>query len=261
MQSSLERLQADFATALRDAALPPALAQALVGSDAQLAARLRLYRGNVFAAWRHALALAYPVLQALVGSDCFDTLAERYGRVHPSRDGDLNCFGAAFAAFVAGDAATAKLPYLSDVAALEWLVHRAQRAADAPMLPRERLVALSPGELLAARFPLHPACAWLASAHPVCSIWTAHQTHSTIELSRVAPRAECALVTRRRWRVTVTPITRGDVLALDALRAGADMDATISAALHGDRGFEFAKAFLRWIECGVFAAADAPPAR
>lgn len=261
MPSSLEQLQADFSAALVGDALPSGLAAALIGDDAHAAARLRLYRRNVFATWRHALALAYPVVQALLGPECFDGVAERYGRAHPSRDGDLNRFGAAFGAFLAGDAATSSLPYLRDVAALEWAVHRAHFAADAPAIPRQRIVALSPAQLLAARFVLHPACAWLASTHAICSLWSAHQADSTLALRAIADRPEFALVTRRRWRVTVTPITRGDAIALDALRAGADMDHTISAALHGDPTFEFAKAFLRWLECDVFTGFDDAPAR
>lgn len=260
MPSSLESLQADFSAALTGAAVPAHLAQALIGSEAHLAARLALYRRDVSSGWRNALALAFPVVLALVGADCFDGLAERYGRAHPSTDGDLHRFGAHFPAFVAVDAAVSGLPYLHDVAALEWAVHGAQRAADVAPLPRERLVALSPAGLLAARFAVHPACTWLASPHPIVGIWSAHQADATTGLDSIGAGPEYALVSRRRWRVTVTPITRGDVLALDALRAGADMDRTISAALLGDASFEFAKAFLRWLDCHVFTGFDAPPA-
>ena len=253
MSPSLESVQAAFADALLDAAVAAPLADALVESGALLDARLALYRRHVSATWRAALELQYPVLQALLGADCFSDLAARYGRAHPSRHGDVNRFGAGFAAFVANDAVLASLPYLGDVAALEACLHRARYAADAPALPRERLVALSPAELLAARFVLQPACAWIASPHPVCSIWSAHQPDSTLALDAIAPRAECALVTRRGWRVTLMPVTRGDAIALDALRAGADMDATISAALQVDPAFQFAPAFLRWLDAQVFS--------
>jgi len=256
MPLSLDQLQEAFAATLVADEVPTQLSAALIESGEHLTARLTLYRRNVFGAWRQALAAAYPVVHALVGPECFSDVAHHYCRLHPSTSGDLNQFGARFAEVLATEPATATLPYLGDVAALEWAVHRLHHAADTPPVPRERIAALSPTQLLSSRFLLHPGCWWMASTHPLCSIWTAHQPDSTIELSSIAHKPEFALVTHRRWRVTVVPITSGDVIALDALKAGADMDRTISAALQGDPTFDFAKAFVRWLDCDVFVGVD-----
>ncbi|WP_071651562.1 MNIO family bufferin maturase, partial [Duganella phyllosphaerae] len=93
--------------------------------------RLTLYRGNLAATATKALAAAYPVIAALVGHAFFGALARAYVRAQPSQDGDLNRFGAQLGDFLDDFPPAATLPYLADMARLEWAVHRAHYAADA----------------------------------------------------------------------------------------------------------------------------------
>lgn len=254
MLLSLEHLQTYFAAALAGEATPPQLSGALVeGTD-----RIALYRRNMRATWRQALANAYPVVRALIGEECFSDAARAYGKTHPSISGNLNTFGGRFAEFIAAWPVTRMLAYIGDIASLEWAIHRTHYAADARPLQRERITALTPNQLLRSRFAVHPACAWLASAHPVCSIWIAHRESGKFDFP---PEPEFALVTRRSWDVTVTRVTRGEFVALDALRAGADMDETIATALRADSAFDFGKAFVRWLNGNVLIGFDEAPAR
>jgi len=257
MSARLDRLQADFAAALVEPSAAAALTPALVGHDAGVLDRLALYRGNVSAAWEKALANAYPVVRALVGDEFFGGLARAYSRAHPSVSGDLNRFGARFGAFVDEFEHTRSLPYLGDVAALEWSVHVAHYAADPVALTRERIGALPPDELLMARFALHPACAWLRSRFPIASIWLAHQPQATAGLPDSLDRSELAMVVRPRWRVEVLLSSAGELAALAQLRNGADVEAAITAGLQAEPGFAFPKALVRWLDCSVLVE---PPA-
>jgi hypothetical protein len=256
MSLSLERLQAEFAAALTTAGRAPEFASALLERDTHALERMALYRANMIGAWQQALAAAYPVVRTLLGAEFFGELARAYGQTHPGTSGDLNLFGARFGEFVATFRHTQGLPYLADVAALEWAVHRAHYAADAEPLRRERIAALQSDELLAARFVLHPACTWLASPHPITTIWLAHQPRSDVELPETLDERQFAFVVRPRWRVEVLSATAGEIVALDALRAGASMDDTIAAALRADHDFDFARAFLRWLDHNVFVGIE-----
>ncbi|MFX9866817.1 DNA-binding domain-containing protein, partial [Acinetobacter baumannii] len=89
------------------------------------------YRATSIANATAALRLAYPVCRLITGDDYFDALARRYRAACPSRDGDLNRYGDRFAAFLDGFEPVRALPYLPDVARLEWSVHVATMAADA----------------------------------------------------------------------------------------------------------------------------------
>jgi len=144
----LEVLQADFAAALLDGDAAPALLPSLHDRGERTLGRLALYRGNVHAAWDKALGNAFPVVRALVGDEFFAALGRAYARAYPSSSGDLNMFGGCFAPFVGSFEHARSLPYLSDVATLEWAVHCAHYAADANALPRERMAAISPHDLL-----------------------------------------------------------------------------------------------------------------
>ena len=248
---SLERLQADFAAALWDADAASSLLPALDPGDVRSAHRLGLYRGNLHGAWNTALANAYPVVRALVGEGFFAALARAYGRAHPSASGDLNEFGMQFSAFVHAYARTQALPYLSDVAALEWRVHRAHYAADAPLLARERMAVISPHDLLVARFGLHPACTWLQSPYPIATIWRAHQSDADVALPLTLDRAECALVVRPQWRAEVVESSTAEIAALAQLRAGGAMDDAIGAAFDADAKFDFARTLVRWLDLSV----------
>ncbi|MGH8709118.1 MAG: HvfC/BufC family peptide modification chaperone, partial [Burkholderiales bacterium] len=126
---------------------------------------LRVYRANVFGNWSAALGGAYPIMRVIVGTQFFERLAHDYSQVSPSTSGDLHEYGAQLAPFLDDYAHTRDLPYLPDVARLEWLVHRAYYVADAPPFDRSR-----PTE---AR--LAPECALLESAWPLQRIWAAHQ--------------------------------------------------------------------------------------
>ncbi len=251
MSARLERIQAGFAAALAEPGAAAALLPALVTVDARVLDRLALYRGNVSAAWEKALANAYPVVRALVGDEFFGGLAQAYARAHPSVSGDLNRFGARFAEFIDGFEHTRSLPYLGDVAALEWSVHAAHSAADPVVLTRERIAAFPPDELLTARFALHPACAWLRSPFPIATIWRAHQPQAQVALPDSLDRGELALVVRPRWRVEVLSSSAGELAALARLREGADVEDAITAGLQAEPGFAFPKALVRWLDYGI----------
>lgn len=250
MPPSLERVQSDFAAALASPERAGDLIAALAATDRVLE-RLALYRGNVRAAREKALANAYPVVYALVGDEFFSGLAREYGRAHPSRSGDLNRFGDRFAAFLKDFEHARALPYLGDVAALEWQVHRAQYAADADTLARDRLGMLPAERLLGTRFALHPACAWTRSRFPVASIWRAHQSDAGCALPDGLDRGEFALVARPRRRVEVLPSSAGEIAALGQLRDGADMGCAIDAALAAEPRFDFARALVRWLDHAI----------
>jgi len=157
--SALARLQREF----------------MAGLAGEEAGAIAIHRGNVRSARHDALAATYPVVRRLVGDAFFRALALRYGEAHPSRSGDLHLYGEALAAFVADDPFARALPYLADVARLEWACHEALHAADAPPLDALALARVPPGRQHAIRFLLHPSVRLLACGHPVAALREANQ--------------------------------------------------------------------------------------
>lgn len=176
------------------------------GSDP--AARYAVYRNNVVISLIDALADAFPVVQQLVGADFFHVMAREYARQHPPTSPVMAFYGQGFPDFITDFEAAASLPYLTDVARLEWAYVCAFHAADADDFPAQTLVELlnQPERLAVTRLAFASTVHLIRSPHAVVSIWRAHQLEG--DWSSVDPaRVESALVVRPELTVQVIPLS------------------------------------------------------
>lgn len=244
---SLPELQSAFAAILLD----PARGRAPRG--------IGVYRNNVYGNWSKAMAAAFPIVREIVGADFFDGLAHEYARAHPSLSGDLNEYGARMPEFLAGLRHTQDLPYLPDVARMDWLAHRAYYAADAAPLDLAALTRVPADEYQSLRPRLAPSCALLASQWPLARLWQIHQDEYqgdfTVDLQ---PGMARILVHRPQWRAEVTGLTLGEYAFLDAALAGSALGAAAEAALLAEGTFDLAGALSRWARAGVLTRLDPP---
>ena len=250
---ALRELQHELGAAIADAARTATAAPLFRGSPDAVPARLAVYRGNAYGNWINALAGAYPIVRKIVGVEFFEAAAREYARSHASTSGDLNGYGAAMPAFLAGFAHTQDLPYLPDVARMEWLAHRAYYAADAVPFDPARLTGLPPERWIGLRPVLAPACALLASDWPLARIWAVHQDGyaGAIDVD-LGAGPDRVLVHRPRWRAEVRSIGPGDYRFLAAARDGATLAGALEAAVAaGDSAFDPAGALARWVAAGV----------
>ena len=240
--SELAALQRDFGAAIASLDKAAEIAPIFRGSPRAALERLSVYRGNVVGACTKALAGAYPIVAKIVGESFFEGLAREYLRRFPSASGDLNEYGAKLAQFVARFEHTRDLPYLRDVARMEWLVHRAYYAADEPV---------GPGLQVA------PACALLASPWPLARIWEVHQDDYEGEFSvDLEAGPERILVHRPRFRVRVGALSEGSYRFLERLGAGAAPETALEAALVAEPDFDLRAALAAWIGAGVIVNAE-----
>jgi len=227
------------------------------GSPDAALERLAVYRGNVVGACTKALAGAYPIVAKIVGESFFEGLAREYLRRFPSASGDLNEFGASLAQFVAAFAHTRDLPYLPDVARMEWLAHRAYYARDTAAPNLARLAAVTERHYGALRFALAPACALLASSWPLARIWEVHQDDFEGEFSvdfEAGP--ERILIYRPQFRVLVGTLSVGSYRFLERCGAGATVGTALDAALIAEPGFDLGAGLAAWLGAGVIVDAE-----
>jgi hypothetical protein len=224
-------VQHGFAAALRDAGQTPATQRWLAGDAAHVERRVAIYRANMVAAADKALSAAYPVIRQVVGDEFFHGLAREYQRGTPSTSGDLTEFGASFAGFLADFEHVKSLPYLGDLARLEWAVHRAYGAADAPDWNAAALGTVEPDQQGAIRFQWTPGLAVVASRFPIVRIWTIHQPGYSGEFSVAWDLADTALVARDGFVVTVAECGAGDASFIVGSLAGAPLGDAAAAAL------------------------------
>jgi hypothetical protein len=167
---SLHSLQREFMSwVLGDSGAD--VAAAVRGNGLTPAARLGIYRNIVFNNLTATLAIDYPTVKRLVGDEFFDSVAARYIRDVPSRSGNLQHFGARFPEFLASTPEAASLPYLADVARLEWARQESLLTRNATPLDPAQLARVSEDSQVTLSLELHPSVRLVDSAYPVLDIW------------------------------------------------------------------------------------------
>lgn len=186
--------------------------------------RFDVYRNNVIASLIDALADSYPVVQALVGGDFFRAMSAEFIRYHPPQSSVLVSYGADFPDFISHFSPVADLPYLADVARLEWLRVESWHAADAKPLTQQTLISLVLNESVLARtcFTLSPAIRVLHSEYPVVSIWSIHQSINPSQGMMLIDLAcsQSALLVRSELAVEIIPIGHNTATFIKRLACG-----------------------------------------
>lgn len=155
---SLLELQRHLAAAVVSDDPQPAAAS-IVDDAPGAAARLGIYINHFRVTLIDALAAAFPVVRQLVGEPFFDAAARRYVRENPPVDPCLVAYGDGFPGFLARLPEAASLPYLSGVARLEWAIHQAWHAPDAPSMGRDAAASvLAAADEADVHVRLHPSC-------------------------------------------------------------------------------------------------------
>jgi uncharacterized protein len=219
----------------------PGAAVALFTSDPHtIDERLSIYRGNAIGAICKALTLTYPVLAQVVGDEYFAALARAYWFATPSVTGDLADYGASLGSFLESFEPTRELPYLADLARLEWLVHGAQDARDELPYDIAGLAALPAQAQEELRLVPSVAAGLVRSSWPIVRIWTIHQPGSNGEFTVDWTNPEAALVTRDGVAVRVRCVDTSTATLFEQVLAGRSIaqcvEALISQDAHADPG-------------------------
>ncbi|MEQ1519080.1 MAG: DNA-binding domain-containing protein [Usitatibacteraceae bacterium] len=206
---------------------------------------------------RGALKDIYPVTLAIVGESFFLRAADEFIRETPSRAGDLNRFGREWAAFLGAYPHAQELPYLADVARLEWAWHEAFHAADAAAFDLARLGEIPPENHGSLRFSLHPAVRFVDSKFPILRIREVNQPGYAGELAvNWDVRAESLIVRRDiddGMSVQVERIGATESLFLQALQRGETLESAADVAFAADPAFDLQARLLEAVRSGVIS--------
>ncbi|HEX5739845.1 MAG TPA: DNA-binding domain-containing protein [Hydrogenophaga sp.] len=214
------------------------------------------YRANGHALAERTLGAVYPVVAALLGSDNFDLLARDLWHRHPPTQGDLTCWGGDLAEWLAGCDTLAEVPYLADVARVEWALHRAATWPDATV-DTASFARLSSEDPVALSLALVPGTTLIHSEFPVVALITAHKNGEP-ELSDVGAMLrlgvkQTALIWRHGLRPRLAPCPPAVNVMLSALMEGCDLvsalDATSGAESANGARFDFD--FSEWLSGAV----------
>ena len=269
--NTLSQIQQRFVAAVLQHE-PATLATLLAGDIQRSAARATIYINNHHIGLRTALAAVYPVLQRLLGAACFELLARRYVALQPKLSGNICDFGGSLSDLIAETDGLLELPYLADVARLEWLRHQVFHAADhESALESEQLLSLSSlaelddSALARLRLRLHASAQLFQSRWPVLDIWqsnhelelpAASRASAALPISLDAGGVQC-LVLRTGVALRHTLLGAPEFAFLQAL-AFHPVCVAADIALHADRHFNLPATLVRWLPRLRAARRDTP---
>jgi hypothetical protein len=261
MRADLSLLQHDFASALINVDMVQPALTMFKGDPALNLERFAQYRGSIIGLWQQTLTNAFPVLRQLVGDDFFDTLARIYGEKHPSQSGNLSEYGHLLPQFIDSLENCRAYPYLSDVARLEWAVHRAYYLEHHAPATLADLVSFPSEQVSNVRFQIQPCCALLTSPWAIADIWQAHQANGTAFPNDLAQANACLIWrpdSQTSWRVQVSELSPANYAALALLASGVCLGQALEAALEQDPEFQIQTALADWFNQQIFSQLSLP---
>lgn len=223
----------------------PEIIAAILGEEAEAEARLRVHRHNVLSSLTEALKANFPVVCRVVDERFFAFAADTFIRAHPPTAPCLAEYGAAFPDFLRAFEPARGLPYLGDLARLEWAVLEARNAPDALPIGPETLRHVPIVDYPSLTLQLDPSLRLLRSLWAVQKIWAAHQ--DAVRPGLIDLGSEGARLTIRRHGdgVEVESFDPATFAFVAALHCGRPLAKAGAAALAADPFFDMAMALRR----------------
>jgi hypothetical protein len=167
-----------------------------------------------------ALATTFPTVTLLVGEGAFRVLASRFLQCQPPVRPCLAEYGADFGAYLDGEMLVKSLPYLADMARLDWAINRATTAPDAVALDMDMLVALTADQFGELSLQAHPSLTLLRSNFPVQEIYRFAHGAETAETIALKVVDTCLVIWRKNGTASTTSVSPDVFGALEALIRG-----------------------------------------
>lgn len=226
-----------------------------VPAGADVAARLAVHTDGYPARVTESLREAFPATANILGESSFAALAARYLPHIPSTLRNLNHIGAGLPAFLRSDGLREDLPFLPDLAELEWAVTLCFHATLGKAFDASVCGEWSMEDWERARIEFQPGLALVRSPWPLRELReTRDCERSQIDVDLVE-RPDRVLVRRRGFEVIVESIGEVEADVIERSSAGTPLGEIIAhlegAGVAARTLFEL---FGRWVSVGLVAA-------
>jgi hypothetical protein len=201
--------------------------------------RFAIHRNNVQSALVNVLAAHFPAVVRVVGEPFFRGLASDFCRREPPSSPVLSEYGRGFPAFIASCRVVGDIPYLADLARLEWLCIEAANAEDAETIGPAELAAVPNDSIPGLRLRLHPALRLFQARLPALTIWELNARTGPIEHTVLEAKPEFAIVHRPRLTVEVHRVEAPVVALAEGFLKDLPLSKAIARAMATSQDDEF----------------------
>src|SRR3989338_1885656 len=159
--------------------------------------RMAVYAEGYVARVMEALAEVYEAIHHFLGKEAFVDLTECYITAHPSHSYNLNFIGSQMPGFIGRTPYVEKLPFLPDLAKLEWQVAQSFHSFEGPVFDPSTLASYSEEDREKIRIIFQPSVRVVSSSWPILDIWNARKTPLKEVGVDLVNRPQHVLVARR----------------------------------------------------------------
>jgi hypothetical protein len=227
-----------FAKALTAPDLPPPDGVIRYDGKSDLK-RFNVYRNNHVMSLITNLKDGFPVVSALVGDDFFGHMARIYIEQSPPRSPVMVFYGDTFPDFIRQFPPAGELPYLGDIAQIEYTQRLSLHASDAPYIDSDHMP-YDAQTLLLAQFHLHPSVHLIGSDYPIFDIWYANQGNLDHDIRN---NAQHIILVRHDDTVHLHLVSDGCLRFIKALASGMTLQNAINRQYAST-----SEALMRWIK-------------
>lgn len=193
-------------------------------------ARIAAYVGGYPARLVEALEESFPAVATILGRDAFRALADRYRPAVPAGVYSLGDVASGLPDFIRDDELRQRLPFLGDLAALEWAWIRAFHAFEIDAFDPASAVGWGIEDWERVRLTFQPAVAVVQSSWPIRDLWalrdTAREQRLEVDLA-LEGRPQSVLVHREGFSVCCDLVSPARAGLLAALLGGATLGEAI----------------------------------
>jgi hypothetical protein len=231
---------ADTQSAIRDAVVadaPARILSALV-ERGDRAYRLSIHQRHFAASLIAVIRNRYPTLEWLVGSDFLNAAAQRFIHEHPPVRPCMAEYGGDFPHFLRTLPASQKMPWLPDVARLEWHLGFVSVAIDHPPVALQALAAFEHTDLAELGLQLQPGLAYFASAWPIDALMRLRLSGEAPERLSFEPETVSLEIRGARGDFRMSRLSAGTFAFRHALAGGASLIGAIAAGETAEPNFD-----------------------
>jgi len=214
--------------------------------------RLGVHAGGYFARVEEGLRDVYEAVSLLAGQEAFHALSTAFAQRHVSRDYNLSRIGQDFPEYLEKSNPLSEMPFLPELAKLEWRIALSFHAFDAPPATPAKLAEIAPGDWEKARIIFQPSIFLFSSAWPVLEIWKSAK-EGTFVRDSVEKKTFFTLIGRRGDLVRCEPLDANQYGLVKALVAGKTLGEACAELAEKDTAEELPVSdwFARWVTDGL----------
>jgi Putative DNA-binding domain len=135
---------------------------------------MAIYRNNLLATARQALAISFPTVLTLIGEGLFNYACRELLISSPPKHGDWALWGDDFPTLLSGLVQLVDYPFVTDIAQVDLLRQQSMRAKDS-VIDQASLQLLATHDIDELYIELTPSQFCMTANYPVIEFWLAHQ--------------------------------------------------------------------------------------